>query len=53
MWILDHILVFRKNNEKHLKHWRTIFDGLHAADFKLKRNNCDFFECKIHYLGHS
>ena len=34
---LDDILIFRKNNEKHLKHLRTVLDRLWAGDLKLRK----------------
>ena len=52
MAYLDDIIISSKNKEEHLKHIEIIFKKLKEAGLKLKESKCDFFKCKIHYLGH-
>ena len=52
MAYLDDIIIFRKNEEEHLKHIEVIFLKLKASGLKLKESKCDFFKQKIYYLGH-
>ena len=52
MVYLDDIIIFSKNKAEHLKHIEIIFQKLKAAELKLKESKCDFFQRKIHYLGH-
>ena len=49
---LDDIIIFSKNEEKHLEHLRIIFKRLKEAGLKLKRSKCDFMKTQIQYLGH-
>ena len=44
MACLDDIIIFSKNEEKHLKHIKIIFKKLKEAGLKLKESKCDFFK---------
>ena len=52
MTYLDDIIIFSDTEEEHLAHIEEIFKRLEAADLKMKRSKCDFFQKHIHYLGH-
>ena len=52
MTYLDDIIIFSDNKLEHLEHLEIIFSRLKEAGLKMKRSKCDFFKCKIHYLGH-
>ena len=52
MAYLDHIIIFSRTPEEHLKHIEIIFQKLKIAGLKLKESKCDFFKSEIHYLGH-
>ena len=52
MTYLDDIIIFSKNELKHLEHLETVFSHLREAGLKMKRSKCDFFKKEIHYLGH-
>ena len=52
MMYLDDIIIFSNMEEEHLAHIKEIFRRLEAADLKMKRSKCDFFNKHIHYLGH-
>ena len=49
---LDDIMVFSKTWESHLRHRKEIFIWLKDVDSKIKCSKCEFFKCKIHYLGY-
>ena len=49
---LDDIIEFSKTPEEHLERLRGVFDKLAKAGLKLKPSKCEFFKCKITYLGH-
>ena len=52
MTYLDDIIIFSKNEEKHLEHLEEVFCRLRQAGLKMKRSKCDFFKRQIHHLGH-
>ena len=52
MTYLDDIIIFSSNALEHLEHLEEVFHRLRKADLKMKHSKCDFFKCKIHYLGH-
>ena len=52
MIYLDNIIIFSDTEEEHLAHIEEIFKRMEAADLKMKRSKCHFFEKHIHYLGH-
>ena len=52
MTYLDDIIIFSDNELEHLEHLEIIFCRLKEAGLKMKCSKCDFFKCKIHYLGH-
>ena len=52
MTYLDDIIIFSDNELEHLEHLEIIFRRLKEAGLKMKLSKCDFFKCKIHYLGH-
>ena len=52
MTYLDDIIIFSDNELEHLEHLEIIFRRLKEAGLKMKHSKCDFFKCKIHYLGH-
>ena len=49
---LDDIIIFSDNELEHLEHLEIIFHRLKEAGLKMKHSKCDFFKCKLHYLGH-
>ena len=51
MTYLDDIIIFSKNELRHLEYLETVFSQLREARLKMKRPKCDFFKSKIHYLG--
>ena len=50
MAYLNDIIIFRQNEQEHLKHIEIIFKKLKKARLKLKESKCDFFKKEIHYL---
>ena len=52
MAYLDDIIIFSRNECKHLQHIKIIFQKLIDAGLKQKESKCDFFKKEIHYLGH-
>ena len=47
---LDDILIYSRTKEEHIVH--KVFDLLRAHKLYAKESKCEFFEEKIHYLGH-
>ena len=52
MTYLDDIIIFSQNELPYLEHIEIVFSHLQEAGLKMKHSKCDFFESKIHYLGH-
>ena len=44
MAYLDDIIIFNRNEQRHLKHIEIIFRKLKEAGLKLKESKCDFFK---------
>ena len=49
---LDHIIIFSKTPEEHLKQLRGVFERLARVGLKLKPSKCEFFRDSLRYLGH-
>jgi hypothetical protein len=49
---IDDILIYSKNREEHEEHLRLMLQVLREHQLYAKFNKCDFFQKKIHYLGH-
>ena len=49
---LDDIIIFSKTPEEHLKRLRMVFEKLSESGLKLKPSKCEFFKCRLQYLGH-
>ena len=51
-WYLENILIFSEYTKKYFEHLRAVINRIRMAVLKLKGKKCDFFKCKLHYLGH-
>ena len=49
---LDDILIYSRTDKEHVDHLRKVFELLRANKLYAKESKCEFFEQKIHYLGH-
>jgi hypothetical protein len=49
---IDDILIYSKNREEHEEHLRLVLQVLREHQLYAKFSKCDFFQKKIHYLGH-
>jgi len=49
---IDDILIYSKNEEEHAKHLATMLRLLRENQLYAKLNKCNFFQTKVHYLGH-
>jgi hypothetical protein len=49
---IDDILIYSKNREEHEEHLRLVLQVLREHQLFAKFSKCDFFQKKIHYLGH-
>ena len=49
---LDGILIYSKNEEEHEEHLRIVLQVLREYKLYVKLSNCDFYQRRIHYLGH-
>ena len=45
-------LIYSKNREEHEEHLRLVLQVLREQHLYSKFNKCEFFQKKIHYLGH-
>ena len=50
-WMYDS-LIYSQTEEEPFKHIQLVFDKFCEAGIKLKMSKCEFFKCKIEYLGH-
>jgi hypothetical protein len=50
--LLDDILIYSKIEEEHEKHLRMVLQVLREHQFYAKLSKCNFYQKKIHYLGH-
>ena len=48
---MDDIIVFN-DFDTHLERLREMFSQLKAANLKLHRKKCSFFQCHVDFLGH-
>ena len=48
---LDHIIIFSRTWEDHLRHLQEVFQQLKHADLKIKCSKCKVFKSKVHYHG--
>jgi hypothetical protein len=49
---IDDILIYSKNREEHEEHLRLVLQVLREYQLCANFSKCDFFQKKIHYLGH-
>jgi len=49
---LDDILVFSKNEEKHINHVRLVLEKLHTARLYAKLEKCVFHQPQVEFLGY-
>jgi hypothetical protein len=49
---IDDILIYSKNREEHEEHLRIVLRVLIEHQLYAKFSKCEFFQKKIHYLGH-
>ena len=49
---LDDILIYSAFEEEHLQHLKLVFELLRKHALYAKESKCEFFQTKIHYLGH-
>jgi hypothetical protein len=49
---INNILIYSKNREEHEEHLRLVLQVLREHQLYAKSSKCDFFQKKIHYLGH-
>jgi hypothetical protein len=49
---IDDILIYSKNREEHEEYLRLVLQVLREHHLYAKFSKCDFFQKKIHYLGH-
>ena len=49
---LDYILIYSKNEEEHEEHLRLNLNLLRENKLYAKLIKCDFYNDRIHYLGH-
>lgn len=49
---LDDILMYSKNEEEHDEHLRMVLQVLREHKLHAKFSRCEFYQNKVHYLGH-
>jgi hypothetical protein len=49
---INDILIYTKNRKEHEEHLRFVLQVLREHQLYAKFNKCEFFQKKIHYLGH-
>jgi len=49
---IDNILIYSKNEQDHKEHLRIVLQMLREHQLYAKFSKCEFFQSKIHYLGH-
>ena len=49
---LDDVVIFSRMPEEHLEQLDAVFTEIGEAGLKLKPSKCEFFKCRIAYLGH-
>jgi hypothetical protein len=49
---IDDILIYSKNREEHQEHLKLVLQVLREHQLYSKFSKCDFFQKKVHYLGH-
>ena len=48
---LDDLIVFNKSFEEHFEHLKLVLCRLREHGVKLKGRKCNFFKCKVKFLG--
>lgn len=49
---LDDVIVHSRTESEHLDHLKAVFSRLREAGLKLSPKKCNFFQTRVHYLGH-
>ena len=49
---LDNVVIFSKSQEEHIERLDAVLTKIEDAGLKLKPSKCEFFKCRITYLGH-
>jgi len=49
---IDGILIYSHNEEVHAKHLATVLILLREHQLYAKLSKCNFFQTKVHYMGH-
>jgi hypothetical protein len=49
---IDDILIYSKRKEEHDEHLKLLLQVLREHKLYKNFNNCDFFQERVHYLGH-
>jgi hypothetical protein len=49
---IDDILIYSKDKEEHEDHLKLVLQVLREHQLYAKFSKCDFFQKKVHYLGH-
>ena len=49
---LDDVVIFSKSPEEHIEWLDAVLTKIEDAGLKLKPSKCEFFKCRIAYLGH-
>jgi hypothetical protein len=53
VWVfIDDILIYSKNRQKYEEHIKLVPQVLREHQLYALFNKCDFFQKKVHYLGH-
>jgi len=50
--IIDDIFIYSKNEEENVKHLAAVLRLMREHQLYANFSKCDFFQRKVHYLGH-
>ena len=51
--VRDHVLVFSRTFDEHLKHLEQVFQEIGTVGLKSHPSKCTFGADEVHYLGHA